>query len=282
MPITPLQIPQANINSQADFSPLERIGQLLAKQREEAEAGNLIANAFGGPQQQPQQSGGFLSDLGRRLGFSPPAAPQAAPQTYQPAGPPRFSNSDDLMANYGGAISKAESGGKYDVLGPTTRTGDRAYGKYQVMGANIPDWTKAATGTSLTPQEFLADPAAQDAVFKHRFGMYAQKYGPENAAKAWFAGERGMNNPNARDQLGTSVASYADQFRRNANLPAEVMGGRSMAQPSPLDTAEWPAGPRGAPVQEVGPGGPSPLDTADYPAGPVGAPSTDISAQSRG
>jgi hypothetical protein len=50
--------------------------------------------------------------------------------------------------------------------------------------------------------------------FKGRFGQYAQKYGPEGAAKAWFAGEKGMNNPNAKDQLGTSVQSYADRFTK--------------------------------------------------------------------
>jgi hypothetical protein len=51
-------------------------------------------------------------------------------------------------------------------------------------------------------------------VFKGQFGQYAQKYGPEGAAKAWFAGEKGMNNPNAKDQLGTSVQSYADRFTK--------------------------------------------------------------------
>jgi hypothetical protein len=132
---------------------------------------------------------------------------------------------DDLIPNtqaapraaspYAGAISSIESGspeGRYDLMGPATRTGDRAHGRYQVMGQNIGPWTKEALGRELTPQEFLANPEAQDAVFNTKFGKYVEKYGPEGAAKAWFAGEKGMNNPNAKDVLGTTVSSYADKF----------------------------------------------------------------------
>lgn len=110
------------------------------------------------------------------------------------------------------AISGIESGGRYDALGPTTKTGDRAYGKYQVMGSNIPVWTEKYLGRRMTPEEFLASPEAQEAVFKGEFGRLAAKYGPEGAARAWFAGEGGMNDPNRRDILGTSVADYSRKF----------------------------------------------------------------------
>ena len=68
------------------------------------------------------------------------------------------------MTAYRDAITGIESGGKYDAIGPTTKTGDRAYGRYQVMGANVPQWTQEALGQSMTPQQFLADQAAQDKV----------------------------------------------------------------------------------------------------------------------
>jgi hypothetical protein len=113
---------------------------------------------------------------------------------------------------YSDAISGIESGGRYGLLGPVTKSGDRAYGKFQVMGANVPQWTQQYYGQTLTPQQFLANPQAQDAVFQGKFGQYAQKYGPEGAAKAWFAGERGMNNPNASDMLGTTVDAYGKKF----------------------------------------------------------------------
>src|SRR5688500_8767678 len=44
------------------------------------------------------------------------------------------------------AIAGIESGGRYNAIGPRTKNGDRAYGKYQVMGNNVPVWTKAALG----------------------------------------------------------------------------------------------------------------------------------------
>jgi hypothetical protein len=134
--------------------------------------------------------------------------------------------------DYGSAISAIESGGKYDALGPVTRSGDRAYGKYQVMGANIGPWSQEVFGRPVDPQTFLQNPDIQEAVFKAKFGGYVNKYGPEGAAKAWFAGEKGMNNPNARDQLGTSVAGYGAKFMKGLSG-----GGTANAQPSPQQSA---------------------------------------------
>jgi len=130
---------------------------------------------------------------------------------------------------YADAIAAIESGGRYNALGPTTRSGDRAYGRYQIMGSNVGPWSQQVLGRSLTPEQFLADPAAQDAVFSSQFGNYVKKYGPEGAARAWFAGERGMNNPNARDMLGTSVADYGSRFM--AGLPSAGLLGQSPGQP---------------------------------------------------
>ena len=125
---------------------------------------------------------------------------------------------------FANAISSIESGGKYDVMGPATKTGDRAFGKYQVMGANVGPWTEEILGKRMNPRDFLANPEAQDAVFNAKFGKYVEKYGSENAAKAWFAGEKGMHNPNAKDILGTSVTAYADKFNR-AMGPAQPQSG---------------------------------------------------------
>ena len=114
--------------------------------------------------------------------------------------------------NYAGAISSIESGGDYGILGPSTRSGDRAYGKYQIMGANVPQWTREVLGAPMSPQEFLANPQAQDAVFSTKFGQYVDKYGPEGAARAWFAGPGGMNNLNAKDVNGMTVGEYGRRF----------------------------------------------------------------------
>lgn len=125
----------------------------------------------------------------------------------------------DKVAN---TIAGIESGGKYDAVGPVAnKTGDKAYGKYQVMGANIPEWTESALGKRMTPEQFLADPKAQETVFANKFGEYAAKYGPEGAAKAWFAGEKGMNNPNAKDVLGTTVEGYGKKFSNSFAGPSD-------------------------------------------------------------
>jgi hypothetical protein len=124
---------------------------------------------------------------------------------------------DDLIPSgpdYGSAISSIESGGNYKAIGPATRTGDRALGKYQVMSANVGPWSEEIIGRRVTPQEFIANPELQDKIFQGKFGQYTQKYGPEGAAKAWFAGEGGMNDPNRKDVLGTTVASYGAKFNK--------------------------------------------------------------------
>ena len=113
------------------------------------------------------------------------------------------------------AISKIE--GNYGSIGPVANSsGDRAYGKYQVMGSNIPAWTKEFLGKNMTPQEFLADKDAQDAVFMGQMTKYRNKYGSwEAASRAWFAGEGGMNDPNRADVLGTTVERYGRMFAQN-------------------------------------------------------------------
>lgn len=169
--------------------------------------------------------------------------PQSKPSTVVPSVTPTPpAKTTDSGGSYGKAISGIESGGKYDLLGPVTKTGDRAYGKYQVMGANIPEWTQAALGKSMTPQEFVANPDAQEAVFNQRFGQYVDKYGPEGAAKAWFAGEKGMKNPNAKDILGTTVQGYADKFRTALGMPPAVQAIDAAASGQPPAEAAQPRG----------------------------------------
>jgi hypothetical protein len=96
------------------------------------------------------------------------------------------------MAQVKQGFAKTESGspqGNYAALGPVLKSGDRAYGKYQVMGANIPSWTKQALGRSMTPEEFLASPEAQEKVFESQFQRNFKKYGTvEDAASVWFSG----------------------------------------------------------------------------------------------
>lgn len=108
------------------------------------------------------------------------------------------------------SIESAGSGG-YSAVGPTTAKGNKAYGKYQVMDFNIGPWTEKWYGRRLTPEEFLADPAAQDAVFNGEFGSYVQRYGnPQDAASVWFSG-RPLSGNTSSDGY-TSVPDYVSRF----------------------------------------------------------------------
>jgi hypothetical protein len=158
-----------------------------------------------------------------------PEMPSAAPA---PGGSP-VAPAMGGPAGYRDAIAGIESAGSgdYSAVGPDVG-GDRAYGRYQMMGANIPEWTAEALGQPMTVEQFLDSPEAQDAVFDHRFGGYVQKYGPEGAARAWFSGEGGMNNPNASDGNLTND-QYAAKFMggMGGNPGMDMMGVAGMGQP---------------------------------------------------
>ena len=130
------------------------------------------------------------------------------------------------MAQYAQAIKDIESsGGNYGALGPITASGDRAYGAYQVMGRNIPSWTKDALGRSMSKSEFLASPSAQDAVFNNRFGGYINKYGnPQDAASAWFTGRPLSQGSGASDMLGTTGSQYVDRFTASVQKATGSIG----------------------------------------------------------
>jgi hypothetical protein len=87
------------------------------------------------------------------------------------------------------AISTQESGGNYRAVGPSVQGGHHAYGKYQVMDYNIPSWTKKYLGRSMTPQQYLASPQAQEAVARGVLQGYFNKYGPQGAAAMWYSGQ---------------------------------------------------------------------------------------------
>ena len=145
------------------------------------------------------------------------------------------------MNAYSNAISSVESGGRYDAIGPATRSGDRAYGKYQVMGANIPAWTRKHLGRELTPQQFLADKDAQEKVFAGEFGGYVQKYGnPQDAASMWFSGRPAAQGAGRNDGY-TSQPEYLRRFNAalggGASAPVQTVQARPLDPDAPLRNA---------------------------------------------
>ena len=66
------------------------------------------------------------------------------------------------------AIVGKESGGKANAVNPHSG----ALGLGQVMPANLPSWSKAATGRVVSPGEFLADPNLQRQIIDHKLSTY--------------------------------------------------------------------------------------------------------------
>lgn len=164
-------------------------------------------------------------DAARQQGQEDFAAIMSGPSARSPVVAVEGGSITGDMGNYADAIASIESAGSgdYSALGPVTGTGDRAYGRYQVMGNNIGPWTREALGQEMTPQQFLADPQAQDRVFQHRFGSYVDQYGnPQDAASMWFTGKPMAQGYGRRDQLGTSGAEYVSKFNRALERPAQA------------------------------------------------------------
>lgn len=213
-------LPQYRAPEPLDFSSLSSAFDDLAKSRERnrlLEESKQIGAALQGQGQAPQSY--TAQPTNRLMQPSPAQSSFAAAGREYPA---------TARSPYSNAISSIESGGRYDEVGPVTRTGDRAYGKYQVMGENVGPWTREILGRELTPQQFLADQDAQEKVFSGKFGQYVQKTGnPQDAASMWFTGRPQAQGANRRDMLGTTGAEYVRRFDA-----AMGQGGQPMSAPA--------------------------------------------------
>ena len=126
-------------------------------------------------------------------------------------------------------IRETESGGNYSVVNSIG-----AVGAYQVMKANIPSWTRAALGHSMSWQAFRASRAAQDAVARFMIGSYYKKYGAEGAASMWFSGQP---NPNSKaSDGGNTVRQYVNKVLANST-GSVTGGGGSTTIGSPISKA---------------------------------------------
>lgn len=151
-------------------------------------------------------------------GFTPVQTAQIGREIGNAISPPITDSLNANLQSYAAAIRKIESGsyqGNYGAVGPMVQkgsyAGDHAYGAYQVMGKNIASWTREATGTALTTQQFLNDRAAQDKVFYTKFGQSLDKFGTfADGASVWFSGRPLNRAGNASDGYNT-VPQYVQK-----------------------------------------------------------------------
>lgn len=90
-------------------------------------------------------------------------------------------------------------------------TGDRAYGKYQILGSNIPNWSKEALGRSLTIAEFMAEPDKQDLIAQYKIHQLLKRYSERDVVAIWFTGQPLKGNEHKQDALGTKAIDYVNQ-----------------------------------------------------------------------
>lgn len=185
-----------------------------------SDAGGLIGNLFGGAGVSPMTTSsiGAMNVNAASVIINGGVTGGGLANSLTSSMPGLVAN-DNMQAIYRQAIKNIESsGGNYGALGPVTASGDRAYGAYQVMGSNIPSWTKSALGYSMSPSQFLGSPSAQDAVFDKVFGGYVSKYGAGGAAQAWFGGPGSVGGSGlGRDMLGTSGNEYVSRFNADVS-----------------------------------------------------------------
>jgi len=148
------------------------------------------------------------------------------PKTRKDAGLTKTVGFDEGMIQHAlGALADVESraSGGYSAIGEEVTSGmykgDRAYGKYQVMGANVPIWTKEHYGTALTPEEFLKNKEAQETVAENEIMSNFDKYGSiEDAISVWFTGStlKKAQNRKAADQ-NIDIDEYLRRWRKSYN-----------------------------------------------------------------
>jgi hypothetical protein len=137
-------------------------------------------------------------------------------------------SSADFIDRLMPVVQANESSGNYGTVVDVTtgEPGRQALGAFGVLSTNFEGpggWDKDALGQDITKQQFLENPAFQDAIVKDRLERYSQQldeFNPQmgedervrRIAAAWLGGpdelEKDFSQMNDRDQFGTSTGGY--------------------------------------------------------------------------
>jgi hypothetical protein len=139
------------------------------------------------------------------------------------------------LSALGSAIKTMETGSPQGDYNNVNSIG--AHGAGQVMYFNIPAWTKQYYGQTLTPEQFLANPRAQDTVLQGFLSDRVPKVGLQGAAGEWFAGtdwadkaRRGITDHHSTipNYISTVLGHYRDY------LGVEQQAGFGQAPPQAI------------------------------------------------
>ena len=197
----------------------------------------MVANVVGG------SSGGFgdwlsglfMADGGLAGGY---ASGGVVPRAHFEDGGP----ADDFeaqLARMRATTAAVESGNNPRITGKVIPSGpyagDKAYGLYQVMGKNVPDWTEKALGRRMTPDEFLEDTEAQHAVYNKIAGDNLRKYGNiPDAASVWASG-RPLSGNTTRDLVsGVPTSGYVSNFMKRMGESGDLGSIKNSMADTPL------------------------------------------------
>lgn len=130
------------------------------------------------------------------------------------------------------AIIGLESGGDYSAVSPVLKggahKGERSYGKYQILQSNIGPWTEQYYGQRLTPDEFLQNQAAQDAVGQGYIRDLWNQYGNiEDVASVYFTGvpyEQALAENRVDQGTGMTVQQYVANIKGSFDSLASFGG----------------------------------------------------------
>lgn len=167
----------------------------------------------------------------------------------------RGSNINDLGSGNSGknntitalrrAIIGNESNGNYQAVNPDS--GALGYG--QVMPANVPSWTKAALGKSLTSDQFLADPNAQIKTIDYKLLEYLQKelsqgFDVDTAirrvASTWYSGQPKLYNSTSRQYYNNREYPSIDSYTKDILSRFKAEGGGQVPFSSVLNVPSLP------------------------------------------
>lgn len=182
----------------------------------------------------PLRPGGWLMRI-----LTPPAAAATLPPSLSApsGGQPAPTGS---IGAFRAAIIGKESGGNYSAVNPDSG----ALGIGQVMPENVGPWTQKYLGRRLTPQQFLRDRNAQDAVVNGRFrdmladqraAGYTGEQAIRRAAAVWYSGQaKRWDDPKEETYNGRrypSVREYTQAIWESYKRNGGEVGRRSAVEP---------------------------------------------------